>query len=75
MSLESSEIVAIVTDGSLVHFAIGFAGKPKKLFDGVDINDDTRKKRLVFKELGSQGSNTHVKQTKVVPVDLNHARY
>ena len=61
--------------GLATEFRNWFGGKPIKLFGGVDINDDNRNKRLVFKELGSKSLNTHLEQTKVVPVNSNHAHF
>lgn len=50
----SPEIIAIITKGSVLNFSLGFPGKPKTVFGGVDISEISGKSDLSIATLESQ---------------------
>ena len=54
MNSRSPDIIAIITDGTILYFSLGFPGSPKKVFGGVDINMAGKKSGPSHAELQSQ---------------------
>ena len=75
MENQSPEIVGIVINGTIFHFAIGFSGKPQKIYGGVDINETSRRKYLSFDECDSQETADTSNLSSNEPSRSNIARF
>ena len=51
---QSPEIIGLVTNGSCLYFSIGFPGKPKNIFGGVDIGERDENQGMKFNECNSR---------------------
>ena len=54
MDDQSPEIIGIVTNGSLLYFSLGFPGKLKKVFGGIDISEVSKSNDASIANLDSQ---------------------
>ena len=72
---QSAEIIGIVTNGSCLYFSIGFPGRPKNIFGGVEIGKGGEYQRVEFKEYNPRESNEFFRSLDPGQSDTNLARF
>ena len=75
MKDHSPEIIGTVTNGSLLYFAVGFTGKPKTIYGGVDINETSRSKNIAFTKCDSRQTADPSIRPSSEPSRSNLARF
>ena len=75
MTDNSPEIIGIVTNGSILNFAIGLSGQPKKVYGGVDISESIKDEQLKFEPVELQDSTPTTQQVNTPFGDQNLARF
>ena len=71
----SPEIIAIITHGSVLYFSLGFPGKPKTVFGGVDISEVSGKSDLSITSLESQSESNKSADSADSTTSSNVARF
>ena len=71
----SPEIIAIITNGSVLHFSLGFPGKPKTVFGGVDISEVSVNSDLSNFSLESQSEASKFGNSADASTSSNVARF
>ena len=64
MNAQSPEIIAMIINGSVLYFSMGFPGKLKTVFGGVDINDKKENRTLSI-AWSDERSETHKSENSV----------
>lgn len=72
---QSPEIIGIVANGSYLYFSIGFPGRPKNIFGGVEIGERGKIQRVEFKECNSRESDDLFRSLDPGQSDTNLARF
>ncbi len=72
---QSPEIIGIVTNGSCLYFSIGFPGRPKNMFGGVDIGERDHSLDVEFNECDSNESVDLSPPLDLRQSDTNLARF
>ena len=75
MTNNSPEIIGIVTNGSILNFAIGLSGQPKKVYGGIDISESIKDEQLKFEPVELQDSTPKTQQVNTPFGDQNLARF
>ena len=71
----SPEIIAIITNGSVLYFSLGFPGKPKTVFGGIDISEFSANSDLSNVSLESQSEATKSQDSSDSTISSNVARF
>lgn len=71
----SPEIIAIITNGSVLNFLLGLPGKPKTVFGGVDISEVSGNSDLSITNLESQSEANKSENSADLTIDLNVAQF
>ena len=71
----SPEVIAIITNGSVLYFSLGFPGKPRTVFGGVNIGEVSGKGNLSNISLESQGEATESGNSANSTISSNVARF
>ena len=72
---QSPEIIGLVTNGSCLYFSIGFLGKPKNIFGGVDIGERDEIQGMKFNECNSREAADQFRSLDSRQSDTNLARF
>ena len=72
---QSPEIIGIVTNGSCLYFSIGFLGRPKNIFGGVDIGERGEIQGMKFNECDSKESADLFRSLDLKQSSTNLARF
>ena len=71
----SPEIVAIITNGSVIYFSLGFPGKLKKVFGGIDIGEISKNDNSSIANIDSQVEVDLFEESNHPSTDSNVARF
>ena len=72
---QSPEIIGIVTNGSCLYFSIGFPGRPKSIFGGIDISGREENQAVEINECNSRESDDLFRSLDPRQSDSNLARF
>ena len=72
---QSPEIIGLVTNGSFLYFSIGFPGKPKNIFGGVDIGERDEILGMKFNKFSSREAAEQFRSLDPRQSDTNLARF
>lgn len=72
---QSPEIIGIVTNGSCLYFSIGFPGRPKNIFGGIEIGERDENQGVEFNECNSKELDDLLRPLDPQQSDTNLARF
>ena len=75
MKEHSPEIVGIITNGSVLSFAIGTPGKPKKVYGGIKIGEKILNKKSVIDSADPKNLALSKRKDEFISNNTNLARF
>ena len=75
MGDQSPAIIGIITNGSLLYFSLGFPGKLKKVFGGIDISEVSKSNDASIANLDSQVAVSRTEEYGALSTSSNLARF